>query len=360
MIVRPWPWRRTASSFQTMSRYIESPASVAAAPPRMRPVSSRSATLNFCDPPTPVARLLNAFMPSSSASKVSRLSSIANVTAMRRSSFELPGPKTLACQVTLARVARHRWPPLHCHCIAADMGRLALAIVILLCGAGAAAAQIDSAPKVHARLVAETGEVAPGSKITIALEEIIRTGWHTYWINPGEAGLPTEIHWKLPPNWQAGPIQWPYPKRLPVGTLMNYGYENKVWLMTDVTAPRNAKPGVVQLKAHANWLVCKEVCIPEEADVSLPMTINAAPSKPYATIEDQFAAAREKLPSFSPWRVTFHTGANLDVFIASPALAKAQLKSAVFFPLAGRTITDFAPQRFATAAHGLVLQLKPA
>ncbi|HTK79228.1 MAG TPA: protein-disulfide reductase DsbD domain-containing protein [Rhizomicrobium sp.] len=240
------------------------------------------------------------------------------------------------------------------------MGRLVLAFAIYLLGVAGAAAQIDSEPKVQARLIAETGEVAPGGEVSVALEEIIRPGWHTYWINPGEAGLPTEIKWSLPPGWRAGPIQWPYPKRLPVGTLMNYGYENKVWLLTDLTAPSDTKPGVVVLKAHAGWLVCKEVCIPEEADVSLPLTVSATPSSPYPTIEDRFASARAKLPSPSPWPVTFHASGNLDLFIASPELAKSPLKSAVFFPLAGRTITDFAPQQVATVADGLVLRLKPA
>jgi thiol:disulfide interchange protein/DsbC/DsbD-like thiol-disulfide interchange protein len=240
------------------------------------------------------------------------------------------------------------------------MARFLLALTLILGGATAGAAQIDSVQKVQAQLIAENGDVAPGGKVTIALEERIRPGWHTYWINPGEAGLPTEIHWNLPAGWRAGPIQWPYPKRLPVGSLMNYGYENKVWLLTDIVAAPGPKPGVAVLKAHANWLVCKEVCIPEEADVSLPVTITTAPSRPYPTIEEQFAAARSRLPSPSPWPATFHAGSNLDLFIASRGLANTLLKSAVFFPLAGRSITDFAPQHFATAEDGLVLRLQPA
>ncbi|HEY5239443.1 MAG TPA: protein-disulfide reductase DsbD domain-containing protein, partial [Rhizomicrobium sp.] len=85
-----------------------------------------------------------------------------------------------------------------------------------------AAAQIDSAPKVNARLIAEHNTVAPGDTVTVALEEKIRPGWHTYWVNPGEAGAPTEINWSLPAGWRADAIQWPYPKRLPVGPLMDY------------------------------------------------------------------------------------------------------------------------------------------
>jgi thiol:disulfide interchange protein len=236
-----------------------------------------------------------------------------------------------------------------------------LGCIGLLTTAGTAAAQIDSAPKVQARLIAERGEIAPGGTVAVALEENIRPGWHTYWINPGEAGLPSELKWSLPAGWRAGAIEWPYPKHLPVGPLMNYGYEGKVWLLTKLTAPRDAKPGdAVTLKATGSWLVCKEVCIPEDQALSLPVTVSAAPAPPYATIEEQFAAARAKIPTPSPWPATFHRDDTLDVFLAAPALAKAQLKDVAFFPLFAGVITDFAPQTFAPAANGLVLHLKPA
>jgi thiol:disulfide interchange protein len=238
--------------------------------------------------------------------------------------------------------------------------RFVCAILALLLSAAAASAQIDAAPKVQARLIAETGEIAPGGSVTVALEQNIRAGWHTYWVNPGEAGLPTELKWSLPPGWRAGAIQWPYPKRLPVGPLMNYGYEGKVWLLTTTTAPTEARSGdVVALKATGSWLVCKEVCIPEDQPLSLPLTINAHPAPPYATIAEQFAAARTKIPAASPWPARFRLGDKLDLFLESPTLAKAQPKEATFFPLTSGTIMDFAPQSFAAATNGLLLHLKP-
>ncbi|HEY1639006.1 MAG TPA: protein-disulfide reductase DsbD domain-containing protein, partial [Rhizomicrobium sp.] len=239
--------------------------------------------------------------------------------------------------------------------------RCLCAILGLFLSATAAGAQIDSAPKVRAQLIAEISEIAPGGTVAVALEQNIRPGWHTYWVNPGEAGLPTEIKWALPPGWHAAAIQWPYPKRLPVGPLMNYGYEGKVWLLTKITAPSDAKPGdVVTLKATGSWLVCQEVCIPEDQPLSLPLTVSAHPSPPYATLADEFAAARAKIPAASPWPVRFRLSEKLDVFLASPPLAKAQLKDAAFFPLSGDAITDFAPQSFSLAPDGVVLHLKPA
>ncbi|MBV9570275.1 MAG: thioredoxin family protein [Alphaproteobacteria bacterium] len=239
--------------------------------------------------------------------------------------------------------------------------RFVLAIFGLLLCTAAAEAQVDSAPKVRARVIAETGEIAPGGTVAIALEQNIRRGWHTYWRNPGEAGLPTEIHWSLPPGWRAGAIEWPYPERLPVGPLMNYGYAGKVWLLTNVTAPRDARPGnVFSLKATGSWLVCKEVCIPEDQPLTLSLTVSAAPSPPYATVREQFAEARAKIPTPSPWPVTFDLRDSLDLFIASPALAKSQLKQAAYFPFAAGAITDFAPQLFSETSGGVMLHLQPA
>ncbi len=243
--------------------------------------------------------------------------------------------------------------------IAAPMRRAGFPLVVLLLSLAApAAAQMDHAPKVQPRLVAEQTEIAPGKTVTVALVEDIRPGWHTYWVNPGEAGLPTEIRWTLPDGWSAGPIHWPYPKRIPTGPLMDYGYEGKLWLLVDITAPVTAAAGqMAALKADANWLVCKEVCIPEQATLSLPMGVSAAPQAPYATIAEQFAAARAKLPTPSPWPISFHAGGPLDVFIASPQLGMAQLRDASFFPLDQGDIVGMAPQKFASAKGGLVLRL---
>jgi thiol:disulfide interchange protein DsbD len=242
------------------------------------------------------------------------------------------------------------------------MGRAAFALTafISVFGAGEAAAQLDSAPKVEARLIAKTGEVAPGGSVTVALEENIRPGWHTYWINPGDAGAPTEIKWTLPPGWRVGPIQWPFPKRVPVGPLMDYGYDGRVWLLTKLAAPREAKPGdIVTLKAAASWLVCKEVCVPEDATLTLPLSISAKPAAPYATIEDDFVAARARLPQPAPWPARFKASGTLDLFAASPALTAALLKDASFFPLAQGMVHGIAAQKLGFVDSGIVLRMMP-
>jgi DsbC/DsbD-like thiol-disulfide interchange protein/cytochrome c biogenesis protein CcdA len=239
------------------------------------------------------------------------------------------------------------------------MKHLLAALILLVTPAFA---QGGDGPKVHARLVAEQAAVAPGGSVTIALEEQIAPEWHTYWKNPGDAGAPTEITWTLPPGWKADAIQWPRPRRVPVGPLMDYGYEGKLWLLTRLTAPADAK-GPVTIKAAVSWLVCKNICIPE--DTALTITVPVGAATPDAAVAKDFAAARALLPVASPWKITYSIGSGgapgsaLDLFVAAPLLAQAHPASADFFPGRAGLIKNAAPQLVGYAKDGLVLRLTP-
>lgn len=237
------------------------------------------------------------------------------------------------------------------------MKRLLLALALLFAALPAVAQEVDRAPKVTARLLAE-GPVAPGGEVWVALEEVIRPGWHTYWINPGDAGNPTTIDWTLPAGWSAGEIQWPRPKRLPVGPLMDYGYEGKLWLLTALRAPADAKPGdTVKLDATVAWLVCERICIPEEAALSVSVRIGEGPRDP--ALAADFASARALLPTPSPWKVSYALSNSIDLFVAAPALATARPASVEFYPLDAGAIKNPAPQLVGYNAQGLVLRLTP-
>lgn len=243
------------------------------------------------------------------------------------------------------------------------MKRLFLALGLLLAGLIPAAAQgYDRDPKVVARLVAE-GPVAPGGEVWVALEEIIRPGWHTYWVNPGDAGNPTTIEWTLPPSsgngsWSAGDIQWPRPKRLPVGPLMDYGYEGKLWLLSRITAPADARPGeTVTLAAAVTWLVCERICIPEEAALSVELRIGEGPRDP--AVAQDFAQARALLPTPSPWPVSYALGNFIDLHVGAPALSAARPKAVEFYPRDAGAIRNPAPQLIGYTDAGLVLRLTP-
>jgi thiol:disulfide interchange protein/DsbC/DsbD-like thiol-disulfide interchange protein len=95
--------------------------------------------------------------------------------------------------------------------------------------------------------------------------------WHTYWRNPGDSGLPTEIQWKLPEQWKAGAIEWPVPKRIPIGPLVNFGFEGTLLLPVKLVVPESAAnfATITTITAKVQWLMCKDVCIPGEANLAL-------------------------------------------------------------------------------------------
>ncbi|MGH8801113.1 MAG: protein-disulfide reductase DsbD family protein, partial [Casimicrobiaceae bacterium] len=127
---------------------------------------------------------------------------------------------------------------------------------------------------VAAELVAEDTALVPGTTAMLALRLDIAPGWHTYWRNPGESGLPTTLAWHLPRGYSAGSIEWPAPRRLPVGRLVNYGYEGEVFHLVPLAVPAMAGIGsTAVLAARADWLVCKETCIPEGADLTLALPV---------------------------------------------------------------------------------------
>ena len=171
-------------------------------------------------------------------------------------------------------------------------------LLILALGAvfGAAAANTVKTAHVEAELVAERTAAVPGQPLTVALRLKMADGWHTYWRNPGDSGLPTTLAWTLPAGVEAGPILWPAPHALPAGPLVNYGYEGEVLLLTELKVPAGLKPGeTLTLAAKADWLVCKETCIPEEAQLELVLPV-AERADPYPQWGSAIAATRAALP----------------------------------------------------------------
>ena len=128
---------------------------------------------------------------------------------------------------------------------------------------------------VKAELLADTSAIVPGKPFTIGLLLRMAPGWHTYWAFSGDAGLPTELKWKLPSGWKVGEIQWPIPlKTIDPGDIETYGYENEVLLLKEVTPPQKPDDSTVKLSAEANWLVCEKICIPGTATSQLELQVS--------------------------------------------------------------------------------------
>ncbi|MCZ2497433.1 DUF255 domain-containing protein [Xylophilus sp. Kf1] len=167
-------------------------------------------------------------------------------------------------------------------------------------GGQAPAAPVSvTTPRVQAELVVHAPEgVVAGGSFKVGLRIVHQPHWHTYWRNPGDSGLATQLDWKLPPGLVAGEIEWPVPRRLPVGPLANYGYEGTVLLPATVKVAGDVPPGraSVPISLHAQWLVCREECIPEQGDFAFDLPLRSATASHAADFAVAAAARPRDLP----------------------------------------------------------------
>ena len=118
-------------------------------------------------------------------------------------------------------------------------------------------------------LISETTAIQADRPLQLALRLIAQDGWHTYWRHPGDSGLATRLTWTLPMGFSAGEIEWPYPERIPVGPLMNFVYHGELVLPVRIQPPPARSVGeTVTLRVRADWLICQEDCIPEQATLA--------------------------------------------------------------------------------------------
>jgi DsbC/DsbD-like thiol-disulfide interchange protein/cytochrome c biogenesis protein CcdA len=147
-------------------------------------------------------------------------------------------------------------------------------------------------------LLSETPAIRAGQPFTVAVRLRHDPQWHTYWKNPGDAGLATKIKWTLPPGFTAGPLQWPVPHKIGDETVLNYGYGDDTLLLTEITPPLiwTKNTGRVTLKTEVQWLECKDICLPGKGEASLLLPATDAPSPLDPAAAKIFAEARALLP----------------------------------------------------------------
>ena len=140
---------------------------------------------------------------------------------------------------------------------------------------------VVNTPQVRAELVAHAPNgVQAGQTLWVGLQLQHQPEWHTYWRNPGDSGLPTQLEWNLPAGVQASPIAWPLPSKLRAGSLTNYGYDKTVLLAVPLSVSHAFKANThLDIQLHANWLVCRLECIPQEGDfqIRIPTQTSHAP-----------------------------------------------------------------------------------
>lgn len=238
---------------------------------------------------------------------------------------------------------------------------LQAALLATLLGGQALAGPVVNSGHIESELVAQEAGIAPGGTIYVALRQKIVAGWHTYWRNPGDAGEPTKITWTLPEGWRAGDMVWPTPKKTRLGPLLDYAYEGEVLIPVPITAAADAKPGTtLSLTADVFYLVCEQVCIPEEAKLSLLLPVVADAPKPDPKWGAVIGKVLADAPKPAGLKAVFKLeGQTLKMAVTGGPLKGADMAGAYFFPYSPKVIEHAAEQTIERGPEGLTLTLKP-
>jgi thiol:disulfide interchange protein DsbD len=233
------------------------------------------------------------------------------------------------------------------------MRRILIALTLCLCFAAAGVRAAHT--QVQLLLSAETAR--PGDTVWAGVDLKMEPDWHTYWKNPGVAGIATDIKWELPPGVTAGEIQWPLPKKMSAGTIDFYGYADETVLLVPLTLATNLTPGPLDLKANVSWLECKEQCIPGSDSVAA--TLNIGSETKISAEAETIESWKSKLPksgdaiTASAWWDKPAVDKERSLAIEVPAPAKAQVD---FFPVAYDNF-DIAPETKSLADESGHVQL---
>ncbi|MBI1361441.1 MAG: cytochrome C biogenesis protein [Alphaproteobacteria bacterium] len=211
-----------------------------------------------------------------------------------------------------------------------------------------------------AEIIAERSAVVPGDQFLGALKLDMIDGWHVYWKNAGDSGESPEIAWATADGVKTGAFSWPAPHAIPVATLMNYGYEHQVVLPFEVTVPADYKPGdKLELKGQARWLICSDVCVPEQAQLDTVLSVADTPASNEAS-SNLIAAALANVPKPATGdQKVKRAPTGFAVGVADPemALAAKTATSIRFYP-DGPEIENAAPQKGYYGADGVSIDMQ--
>jgi DsbC/DsbD-like thiol-disulfide interchange protein len=217
----------------------------------------------------------------------------------------------------------------------------------------------DTAQHLTARLVVPPAQIYPGQSFTAGLHFKLEPGWHVYWSNAGDSGEPPRIKWTLPPGITASALEFPAPRRLPLGHLVDYGYEDEVLFPVGFEVARSFQAvGAVTLGADVHWLVCREICIPGSAtlSVSRPAAVSGAGSGEDAADAQLVRRFESALPQPLPPPADATFNAHRGGFTLAVTTGRRE-RSAQFFPLDPNLISNAAPQRAEPRDDGIQLAL---
>jgi len=160
-------------------------------------------------------------------------------------------------------------------------------------------AQIDT-DNARGECIAEHRSVQPGGKVVVGVRVALAPGWHIYWHNSGDSGMPTRIEWTAPEGVTVRTLPWPAPERVPEGPLVMYGYEHEVLFAVELAVPRDFAGKSLKIRAKADWLVCADVCEEGGVDQSIELPVSKAEPEADARWSAAFKALRAAQPTAPP------------------------------------------------------------
>ncbi len=223
-----------------------------------------------------------------------------------------------------------------------------------------AASSAADAPHLHVQLVVPEDQLYPAGNNQVGLYFKLEPGWHIYWKNAGDAGLPPHIQWTLPAGVTAGPMQFPAPMRLPLGPLMDFGYENEVLYPLKLEVAPTVKDSKALIDAKVDWIVCQDRCIPGKAELSTTLQlVSGKPAVVTGSVVDAelFKRLAATLPAPLPANVKVAFQPTQDGFRLGVETGHRE-STAAFFPADQDILSNPAPQKVSPTARGFVLDLK--
>src|SRR4051794_21933457 len=198
---------------------------------------------------------------------------------------------------------------------------------------------VTHARGIEPELLAE-GPAPSGGEVELAIHMRPTPGWHGYWLNPGDAGLPMQVQWQLPQGYSAGPLRYPVPTRLTIAGLMNYVYERDYAVLVRLKVPQGAR-GTVPIRAAAHWLACTDkIFVPEQGELSLDLPVGTGTSA-----RAQFDEWRRALPRPLATLAAFQSTA--DIYrVAIPLPRSVAVRDPYVFPIDDGVVDYAAPQLF--------------
>ncbi len=222
-----------------------------------------------------------------------------------------------------------------------------------------AARSEPESPKTRVNLISESRTVTPGGSLYVGLRVRMAPGWHTYWKNPGDSGLPVRIAWDLPPGFSAGPIEWPAPDRFAESDLMTYGYHDEVVFPVRISSPAAIEGDSARISGTVDWLECKDVCVAGTSPVALTLGVSRKPSSP-GPDAGVVTAARSRVPAPPQgWTMAAEAGPRAIALAFDPP-KDVSVRGAYLYVDQPLVVEHATPQGFEPAGGGYRLTMTPA